>query len=134
VFADGGHGFPAGWLELLIAPIAGGEAEVTSGYHTVRPENGGFVPWIYTVCVEMMYVFQNAPGLSQPWGGAMAMSRDVFERLKVADTWRTSVVDDVSLARVLKANSVRVRTVPPVCRETSATGLDLRDLFEWLVR
>jgi len=51
VFADAGHGFPAGWLELLIAPIARGEAEVTSGYHAARPANGGFVSWIYAVCV-----------------------------------------------------------------------------------
>jgi len=134
VFADAGHGFPAGWLELLIAPIARGEAEVTSGYHAARPANGGFVSWIYAVCVEIMYVFQNVPGLGLPWGGAMAISREAFERLKVADTWRTSVVDDLSLARVLKAHGVRVRTVPQVCRETLVTGLDLRDLFEWMVR
>ena len=134
VFADGGHGFPAAWLECMVAPIARGEAEVTSGYHTVRPAGGGFVPWIYAVCVEMMYVFQNAPGLREPWGGAMAISREAFDRLKVADTWRTSVVDDVSLAQVLKAHGVRLRTVPPVCRETLVTRLSLRDLFEWLVR
>lgn len=64
----------------------------------------------------------------------MAISREAFERLKVADTWRTSVVDDLSLARVLKAHGVRVRAVPQVCRETLVTGLDLRDLFEWMVR
>jgi ceramide glucosyltransferase len=134
VFADAGHGFPAGWLERLVAPIAHGEAEVTSGYHTVRPENGGFLPWVYAVCVETMRVFQNAPGLRQPWGGAMAISRAAFERLKVADTWRTSVVDDVSLARVLKAHGLKVRTVPLVRRDTLVTRLNLRDLFEWMVR
>jgi hypothetical protein len=134
VFADAGHGFPAGWLERLVAPIARGEAEVTSGYHAVRPESGGFVPWVYAVCVEIMHVFQNAPGLRQPWGGAMAISRAAFERLKVADAWRTSVVDDVSLARVLKVHGVKVRTVPLVRRDTSVARLNLRDLFEWMVR
>ncbi len=134
VFADAGHGFPAGWLEHLVAPITRGEVEVTSGYHAIKPANSRFVPWIYAVCVEMMHVFQNAPGLTQPWGGAMAISRDAFERLKVADTWRTLVVDDVSLARILRTHSVRERTVPLVCRDTPVAGLSLRDLFEWMVR
>jgi len=134
VFADARHLFPAGWLERLVAPIVGGDGEVTSGYHAVRPTNGGLVPWIYAVCVEMMHALQNAPGLSQPWGGAMAISRRAFERLKVADTWRISVVDDVSLARVLRVHGVRVRTVPSVLLETSVARLSLRDLLKWLVR
>lgn len=134
VFADAGHVFPAGWLDRLVAPIGRGEAEVTSGYHAVRPANGKFVPWIYAACVEMMHVTQNAPGLRQPWGGAMAISRPTFERLKVADTWRTSVVDDVSLARVLRAHRVKVLLVPLLRLETSVATLNLHDLFEWLVR
>ncbi|MBS1213636.1 MAG: hypothetical protein H6R26_2253 [Proteobacteria bacterium] len=134
VFADAGHGFPPGWLDLLVGPIACGEAEVTSGYHAIRPADGGFLPWVYAVCVEMMHVFQNAPGLSQPWGGAMAISRATFDRLKVSDTWRASIVDDVSLAKVLKIHGVKVRMVPLVRRETTVSGLHLRELFEWMVR
>jgi cellulose synthase/poly-beta-1,6-N-acetylglucosamine synthase-like glycosyltransferase len=134
VFADGGHGFPAGWLEHLVAPISRSEAKVTSGYHAIRPADGGFVPWIYAVCVETMLVLQNTPGLRQPWGGAMAISSEAFERLKVANVWRTSIVDDVSLARVLKTHGVSVRTVPRLCRETPVARLSLRDFYEWLVR
>jgi hypothetical protein len=81
-----------------------------------------------------MLVLQNTPGLCQPWGGAMAISSEAFERLKVADVWRTSVVDDVSLARVLKTHGVSVRTVPWLRRETPVPRLSLRDFFEWLVR
>ncbi len=134
VFADAGHGFPTGWLDSLVAPIARGEAEVSSGYHAIRPADGGFLAWVYAVCVEMMHVFQNAPGLAQPWGGAMAVSRAAFDRLKVSDTWRASIVDDVSLAKVLKIHGVKVRTVPLVRRETTVSGLHLRELFEWMVR
>jgi ceramide glucosyltransferase len=134
VFADAGHSSPPGWLELLVAPIARGEAEVTSGYHAIRPADRRFLPWVYAVCVEIMHVFQNAPGFSQPWGGAMAISRAAFERLKVSDTWRTSIVDDVSLAKILKIHGVKVRTVPFVRRETLVSGLHLREFFEWMVR
>jgi len=134
VFADGGHDFPDGWLERLVAPIVRDEAKVTSGYHAVTPSGYEFISWIYAVCVQMMLVFQNAPGLGQPWGGAMAISRELFEQLKIANAWRISVVDDVSLAHLLKAHGMKVRTLPQVCRQTPVGRLSLREFFEWLVR
>jgi hypothetical protein len=134
VFADAGHVFPDAWLERLVAPIAKGEAEVTTGYYAVTPARDGWAEWGFALSVEFLSWLRRVPGIGQPWGGATAISRDTFDRLHVADAWRGAVVDDVVLARVLKEAGVRARAMPGIRLDTPVEAMAFADWYEWLVR
>jgi ceramide glucosyltransferase len=49
--------------------------------------------------------------VAQPWGGAMAIDKIAFEKLKVAALWRDNVVDDCSLAALLQDHGQRALMV-----------------------
>ena len=46
------------------------------------------------------------------WGGAMAIRRDVFNRIGLAELWRHAFTDDYSLTRAVKKADLRIIFVP----------------------
>jgi len=134
VFCDSSHIARTDWLSLLVAPVANGETPVTTGYHHVIPKDRRPGTLGRAATVLALYVMHRVPRLSQPWGGNTAVNRKLFENMDIEGLWAKSVVDDVSLAGLLKTALIRVGTLSaaelstPVCGETVAGWCD------WLTR
>ncbi|MDR3358164.1 MAG: glycosyltransferase [Desulfovibrio sp.] len=128
VFCDSTH--PAGpdFVRTLVKPIARGEADFTTGYHQVRPNDTRPVTLAYALCVLLMRLLQAFAPFTQPWGGAMAIRRSAFLRYGIAGLWAGNVVDDCSLAGILPDIGVRVRLCPGAVLDTEA---DLHPLSVW---
>jgi ceramide glucosyltransferase len=113
-FCDSNQEAPPDFLRKLAAPVALGEGVVTSGYHHIIPGDRRLATWGRAVSVLTLYLTKAVPWLNQPWGGATAIRRDIFDALRVDRLWAETVVDDVSLAALL------IREHIPVCLSSGA--------------
>jgi cellulose synthase/poly-beta-1,6-N-acetylglucosamine synthase-like glycosyltransferase len=133
-FCDATHLAPAGFLSALAQPILRGEASVTSGYHQVLPEDAGLATLGRAVTVLVLCLTKGFPRLNQPWGGATAIRRSLWENLQVGKRWAENVVDDVSLAARLQQDGIPVGWAPGACLATPLAGETLAAWSRWLTR
>ncbi|MBD5552909.1 MAG: glycosyltransferase [Desulfovibrio sp.] len=134
VFCDSTHIAHADFLRCLLGPIARHEAAFTTGYHEVEPRDQRIVTLAYAQSVMFMHFLQAIPALTQPWGGAMAMSRHAFEHYHVAALWDSNVVDDCSLAGLLAREGNRVRLCAGATLQTWAADHAMPVWRAWLAR
>ena len=133
-FCDSTHVAPSHWLPELVRPVAAGEAVASTAYHHVFPRKRNLASLGRTISVLALYMMQEIPGITQPWGGSMAISRKVFEELNVADIWGQTVVDDVSLAVKLEGAGYKAQAVPEARMDTDLASENIRDWALWLKR
>ena len=112
VFCDSNQEAEAGWLKELVAPIVAGRGEVTSGYHHIIAAEPGGAALGRAISVLILYLTKGFRRLNQPWGGATAIRRSLFESLDVARLWAENIVDDVSLAARLVRAGISVVHLP----------------------
>lgn len=134
VFCDSGHQAPLNLLSALISPIAQGKAVATTCFHRVFPGDLHLGTLAMLITVLTIHLMQSLSFLAQPWGGATAVSRRVFDALNVKGLWAGNVVDDVSLGVRLLRQRRRVYPVPGICLRTEVRGLTVRDLMAWITR
>ena len=134
VFCDSNQEAPATWLRELVAPIVRGEAQVTSGFHHVSAREPGIALLGRAVTVLALYLAKGFRRLNQPWGGATAIRRRLFESLGVAKLWAENVVDDVSLAGRLVRAGILVGIPKGACLDTPIEGETLAGWRQWLTR
>jgi ceramide glucosyltransferase len=134
VFADATRSARPNWLTELVRPIALGHTTVSTGYHHVIPGDVKLATLGRVVTVLGLHLLQGFQPLTQTWGGNTAILRETFNALNVRDLWSRSVVDDVSLASLLRKNKIRVTYVPHADLTTAISGLSMVDWDGWLAR
>ena len=135
LFCDSGHQAGPKWIKQLAAPLLSKpNCSVSSGYHIIVSKKHTFVTWGRALCVLVLQLIRSVPGLGQPWGGATAIRKEVFDRLAVIDTWKTNIVDDVSLAFLLAKNTIPVSIPDQVNVTPRLNNKTLDDWVRWLVR
>jgi hypothetical protein len=134
VFCDSTHTAGPDFLRVLVRPLAAGEAAFSTGYHAVEAEDALPVTLAYQMTVIIMRLLQSCSLFTQPWGGAMAVSRAAFERYGVERLWAGNVVDDCSLAARLTAVRGRVRLCPEALLRTPAARHSLAQWRNWFER
>jgi ceramide glucosyltransferase len=93
-FADSdGQPLNRGWLRELVRPTLDGS--VSSGFRWYLPRDA--VGRLHGTWDSAWCGYHIA--FHTVWGGAMAVRRDVFERLNIADHWSRAVTDDLVVAR-----------------------------------
>ena len=111
-FADSDGQAGADWLRALVRGLEDDQAGAATGFRWHLPDQAGFWPLLRSVW-NGVPAGGFGPGDSRlVWGGAMAMRRDLFEQLRIAEHWRGSLSDDYTLARVVKAAGLRVVYAP----------------------
>lgn len=133
-FCDSTHMAPTDFLRALVRPIAEGKAEFATGYHLVFPADQGIITLSYAMCALFMRFLQGLSGLTQLWGGAMAIQKTAFFRLRVGALWATNVVDDCSLSAWLHKNGIPVRLCSAALLETVAKRQSFSLWRAWLDR
>lgn len=134
VFCDSTHTARPDFVRRLVWPIAAGEAAFSTGYHQVTAMDSLPVTLAYQICVLLMRLLQAVSVFTQPWGGAMAMSRAAFQRHGVAAFWAANVVDDCSLAALLQRKRVHVRLCPGAILDTAAGEHRMEVWRAWMDR
>ncbi len=133
-FCDSTHVAPPHWLPELVRPIVTDESVASTAYHHVFPQKRNLASLGRTISVLTLYMMQEIPGITQPWGGSMAISRATFDELDVAAIWGRTVVDDVSLALKLEHAGHKATAVPRARMDTDLPPETMRGLLIWLQR
>jgi ceramide glucosyltransferase len=133
VFADATRLAPCDWLRHLVRPIAEHGAEISVGCHAVDTANGSIVAVARAATVQTFLILASARVFAQPWGGATAIRRETFARVGIADIWRRTIVDDVSIVPALARAGVRVVSATTARLQSDADG-GLNAWIAWLTR
>ncbi|HIJ75471.1 MAG TPA: glycosyltransferase family 2 protein [Deltaproteobacteria bacterium] len=134
VFCDCTHWAPERFLADLVSPIVSGKAVMTTGFHRVVPGDCRLPTLGMLVSVMAIHLMQGIGFITQPWGGATAISRRIFEENGIKALWAENVVDDVSMCIHLAKAGIRVRPVSSACMLTPIGGVTFRAWYGWLKR
>ena len=134
VFCDSNQEASPNWLKALVAPIVRGEAQVSCGFHHVIAAEPGIAALGRAITVLALYLTKSFRRLNQPWGGATAIPRSLFENLDVARLWAENIVDDVSLAARLVRAGIPVVLSPGASLSTLLHHETAAGWQDWLVR
>ncbi|NMC50324.1 MAG: glycosyltransferase [Desulfovibrio sp.] len=134
LFCDSTHLARPDFAATLAAPLARGETVLASGFHRVVPLD--FSPGTLAMLVTCLglHMLQSIRPLTQPWGGAMAMTRAAFEDYGVAGLWAENIVDDCSMAAFLRKKGVVCLPVARAILDTPLAGMGLGRFGDWLTR
>jgi cellulose synthase/poly-beta-1,6-N-acetylglucosamine synthase-like glycosyltransferase len=133
-FCDSTHTAPSDFLRTLVRPLVAGEAAFSTGYHAVDALDDRPVTLGYQITVIFMRLLQAVSVFTQPWGGAMSLSRPAFERYGIRELWGTNVVDDCSLAGLLMARRAYMRLCPAALLRTPAAAHPREQWVTWFDR
>jgi len=133
-FCDSTHTAPCDFLRALVRPVAAGEAAFSTGYHAVDALDDQAVTLGYQITVILMRLLQAVSVFTQPWGGAMSISRPAFERYGIGELWATNVVDDCSLAGLLMARRGHMRLCPAALLRTPVAAHPREQWVAWFDR
>ena len=134
IFCDATHIARPDLARLLIEPLAEGKAAISGGYHRVVPLDST-VPTLGMLNVSLfLHSLQPIRAITQPWGGAMAVSRKTFEEHGVAEVWQHNIVDDFSLGPHLAKRGIRTWPVAEACLDTPLKSVPFSLWDDWLTR
>jgi cellulose synthase/poly-beta-1,6-N-acetylglucosamine synthase-like glycosyltransferase len=132
-FADSDGRVPKDWLRALVAPLSRPGIGASTGYRRYRPDPPDF-------CSVLRGVWNGAiAGMLGPdespfaWGGAMAIRREMFCRLKVMERWAGAVSDDYVLSRAVHDAGLRI-AYAPAATATSVDHIGFGALLRWTAR
>jgi cellulose synthase/poly-beta-1,6-N-acetylglucosamine synthase-like glycosyltransferase len=126
VFADADVVLDPHWLAQLLRPIVLGYAELTTGYRWILPSDDRFASRACALIDWRVATSPRSPHWSLCWGGSMAMTRDVLDRLDLPRVWNNALLDDLVLTRtarhagVLLGDAVRVLVPSPVSHDMAS--------------
>lgn len=117
------------WLRALVADLR--RCTLTSGfrwYMPVRPSLVGFLQSAW----DSTWFLLHALGKTA-WGGAMAFSRESYERLKFADSLRCAITDDLALRVATYQGGERTGFTPGAMMISEPVDR-FEDFYNWAVR
>lgn len=102
-----------GWLRSLVAPLADKNAGASTGYRWFianKPNLASELRSVWNASIASAL----GPNTSSNfcWGGAMAIRRDTFERLKIRERLEGTLSDDFVVTRTMKEAKLPIVFVP----------------------
>jgi hypothetical protein len=132
-FADSDGRASSGWLRALVAPLAEEGVGASTGYRIYLPSPPDFWSLVRSVWNAAILSTLGPGDSAFAWGGAMAIRRDLFAELHVAEYWKSWVSDDYALAEAVHAGGLRVAFAPGAM--IAATDhCTCREFFLWARR
>lgn len=122
------------WLRNLVAPLENEEIGCASGYRWFVQKSGGLATHLRSVWNASV---ASALGANRSknfcWGGATAIRRETFEKLKLREKWRGALSDDFAVTRTMHEAQLPIYFVPQVLTAT-IEDCTFKELFEFTTR
>ncbi len=132
-FADSDGRPERDWLRLLVAPLARAGVGVASSYRFYLPEPASFATLLRSAWNAAVLTVLGEHDHNFAWGGAMAIRREVFQRIGVAEAWKGALSDDYAMTHAVRRAGLRVEFVPS-CLVGSRGDVGMRELAAWCAR
>ncbi|MCA9106922.1 MAG: glycosyltransferase family 2 protein [Planctomycetales bacterium] len=120
------------WLKQLVAPMLADErVGATTGVRWYSPRGKSAGEWTRMVWNAAAIVQMWAYGI--PWGGSMAIRRELLSKAGLLDRWQTTFCEDTPTASQLKQHGYRVHTIPFLILDNDER-CKLGDVIPWVKR
>lgn len=135
VFADADALMTPDWLQHLVAPLGARDPSVgaTTGFRWYLGQDGRFLSALLSAWNGAAVTALGDHGKNFSWGGSTAITRELFEKLEIAQAWRGTLSDDYVLAQVVR-DSGRTITFVPECLVVSRETMPLPQLLTFTTR
>lgn len=110
VFVDADIEPPARLVGRLLFPLVRGKADIVTGYRLLLPERSAVAALVGAVEMQLA-TLPRAASATMPWGGAMALTRDVAERLDLDAALAGRLSDDMAIGLAGWHAKLRLRPV-----------------------
>jgi ceramide glucosyltransferase len=134
VFLDSDLGVDPAWLHRLLEPFADPRVAATAGATWLVPAHRTLAERGHAFWFSLVRVMLSFPGFNSVAGCSTAIRRSEFETLGVAEAWKSSLSDDISLMRILGAARRKAVFVPTCLGITHGGASSLRQLLAWIGR
>jgi ceramide glucosyltransferase len=106
VFCDSTNRADSGWLTRMTESLDSGTAEAVTTFRAFHPQPATLGGLCQAHYASFLLVLTSI--FTRPWGGGTAIKRSVLERLHVARTWASTVIDDLTLGNLLEKAGIKV--------------------------
>ncbi|PJG49905.1 ceramide glucosyltransferase [Sphingobium sp. LB126] len=110
VFVDADIEPPARLVGRLLFPLVRGKADIVTGYRLLLPEASAMAALVGAVEMQLA-TLPRAASATMPWGGAMALTREVAERLDLDAALAGRLSDDMAMGLAGWRAKLRLRPV-----------------------
>ncbi len=122
------------WLRNIISPLRDDSVGAATGYRWFISEVPSFASELRSVWnASIASVLGPDTNSNFCWGGAMAIRRDVFDRLEMRDQWRGTLSDDLAMTRAVKAAKLPIVFVPQAMT-ASVENCTFAEMLEFTTR
>lgn len=132
VFIDADIDPPARLIGRLLFPLVRDKADISTGYRLLLPEGGAMAGLVGAVEMQLATLPRFASA-TMPWGGSMAMSRAVADRLDLDAVLAGRLSDDMAIGLAGWRAKLRLRPVRDLLVASPFAG-DARSLIGFGVR
>jgi cellulose synthase/poly-beta-1,6-N-acetylglucosamine synthase-like glycosyltransferase len=134
VFVDSDARPHSGWLRSLVAPLGDERLGAATGYRWFIPSSRSFGSSLRAVWnASIASALGDRGDKNFCWGGATAIRRTTFEKLKMSERWRGTASDDFALTRALQTANLAIHFVP-ACLTPSLDNCGVRETLEFTTR
>jgi ceramide glucosyltransferase len=123
------------WLSNLVKPLSDKSISFSASFYSVeiQDESKKFTSMFYSGF--SFYTLVMLLGIDVIWGGSMAIRKNSFEKLKIAELWQKTVVDDMTIAKVAKKKNEKVFIVyPNGVKSFISDATSTKNIFKWSKR
>lgn len=122
---------PRDWLRRLVAPLQNPEIAVASGarwYVPAKCQLGSVIRHLWNMAAVIQMFFFRIP-----WGGSLAIRREVFEKGKLAEIWSRSFTDDTVTSVPARKLGKKCQVIPSLLL-VNREECSMRSVYPWLKR
>jgi cellulose synthase/poly-beta-1,6-N-acetylglucosamine synthase-like glycosyltransferase len=122
------------WLRSLVEPLRHQSLGATTGYRWFLSKQGGLASQLLSIWnASIASALGDEAKKNFCWGGSTAITRSVFERLKIRERWRGTVSDDFTVMKVMREAKLPIKFVPR-CLTASLEDYNFSQLLEFTTR
>ena len=134
VFLDALTCLTAQQMQELVRPLSDPTITASVGFrwNILRKKTLG--ERLHAFMIGMQYSAMNCVFVNAVWGGATAIRREDFEKMGVRECWAKTVVDDMTLQRMIQRQRRSAVFVPTCVKETPHAIDTVRGALVWFTR
>jgi ceramide glucosyltransferase len=121
------------WLGALVTSLDDAAVGATSGYRWYVPCARNLAGGLRSAWNAATLSLMAHPRYGFAWGGSSAIRREVFEKLRIRDSWSQGLSDDLLLTRAVLAAGLNIHFVAS-CLVPTVEACTWRQLIEWTNR
>jgi ceramide glucosyltransferase len=130
-FADSDTRVSRLWLAHLIYPLKSSKTGVSTGYRYFIPARRRLSNLaLSSMNAAAAQIMGKSKYTTQVWGGSMAIRKELFEQLGVAELWQKSISDDLTLSAAVRSAGYKIRLMPR-CFTVTFEDMSWGQLFEF---